>query len=55
MRIFRPKPVGGLREKRCPNLQDNFGKKEVLTSRKSSEKEMSKPVGNLSKKGCPNQ
>jgi hypothetical protein len=54
MRVFRPKPVGGLRketskpvgeirENKCPNLQDKLGKRDVLTSRIPSEKEKSKP------------
>jgi len=41
--------------KEVPNLQDNFGKKDVLTSRIPSEKGTSKTVETLRKKIFPNQ
>jgi len=55
MKIFRPKPVGGLRKNRRQNQQETFGKIEVQTSRKPSGKEISKPGGDLRKRRRPNQ
>jgi hypothetical protein len=36
------KPVGDFQKKRCPNLQEIFGKRDAQTCRRSSEKDMSK-------------
>ena len=44
------KPGEDLRKKRSPNQEEIFGKRDVQTRRRSSEKETSKPTGDPQKK-----